>query len=824
MRSAIDAVWHDIVYAVRGYVRTPLFTGVAVGTLALGIGSTIVVFSVLDAVVLRPLPYPRSDDLVAIAQSRRDTGARLSMSPPNYFDLKDLSRSFDGVAAYGTPRVNIAGAGGDPESIVATAATPDLFTVLRVSPVIGRPFTADDATPGAPRVALLGDNLWRRRYGANRAIVGHELLVDDTPTTIVGVMPPGFAFPARGSDLWLPMTLSRTQPANPGIPVSQYRGYRVLSVVARLRSGVSLATAQVEAGRIGETLAHDYPDANQGQTTAVISLHDQMVGSARPALLLLLTAVAGVLLIACANASSLILVRASSRSHELAIRTAIGATRGRLAAQMLVESLVLAGAAGVTALLWASWTIDVFVRLAPPGLPRVEDVRIDSTAAGVAFAIATGAGVLSGLVPALHARRGAEHDRLRGAGRGFVTDANRRSRHALVVVEVAVSTILLVGASLLVQSFLKLSATDPGFHPSSVVVVDRVELPMNRGSLTRSATFYEQLLARVREAPGVESAAATIGVPLDPRARFFVDESTFSIARRPLLPMGQRPVAALQVVSADYFAAAGIPVRRGRVFDGRDRSDAQPVVVINETMARRYWGDDDPLGQTLTHDLTILPGRPSERRIVGVVADVRHFGLAQPPDAQMFIPHPQMPWPSMALLVRGTLPAAQVSTIVREAVHSLDAAVPVPPAQLLTTVVANAVGEPRSRAALVGAFATAALLLAMIGLYGAIAFTVHQRTREIGLRIALGASPADAMRLVVSSGMLLAGSGVAVGTVAAAAATRLLSAMLFGVAATDAPTFAMIPAVVLLASVAACYLPARRVRRIEPLKALAADV
>jgi putative ABC transport system permease protein len=477
-------------------------------------------------------------------------------------------------------------------------------------------------------------------------------------------------------------------------------------------------------------------------------------------------------------------------------------------------------------LLLASWAVDGFVRLAPAGLPRIDDVRVNLTAVGLAFGIAAVAGVLFGLVPSLHIRGGAEQDALRGASRGLVTNANRRTRHTLVIVEVALSTVLLVGASLLVQSFVRLTSTDPGFRPESAAAIDRIELPMIRAtqaSMSHSATFFEQVLAQVRAAPGVDAAAVTIGLPLDPAARFFVDDTTFSIARRPLLPMGQRPVAALHVVSEDYFAAAGIPLRRGRVFDRRDASDASPVVIINETMARRDWPNEDPVGQTLTHDLTILPGRPSERRIVGVVADVRHFRLDRAPEPQMFIPHQQMPWPSMALLVRGTLPPERVTAVVRDAVRTLDPTVPVPTARPLEQVVAGAVGVPRFRAWLVGAFAGSALLLAMVGLYGTIAFSVQQRTRELGLRIALGASPADAMRLVLSSGLVLAAMGVAGGVVASAAITRLLSAMLFGVAATDARTFLLAPVVILLVAALASYLPARRAQRIEPLRALSSE-
>ncbi|HEY2904272.1 MAG TPA: ABC transporter permease [Vicinamibacterales bacterium] len=823
MRRISGALWQDLVYAIRGYLRTPFFTAVAVSTLALGIGATTVVFSVLDAVVLQPLPYPQSAELVAVAQMRRNTAARLPVSPPNYFDLKERSRVFAGLAAYGTPSVTIAGAGGDPEKIIAATCTEELFGVLRVAPAIGRAFTAEDTTPGAEPVALVSNGMWKRRFGADPLIVGRGILVDNAPTVIVGVMPDAFEFPIRGTELWVPMRLSRTQPPNPGIPPSKYRQYRILSVVARLRPGVPIETARAETSRIADALAREYPDANYQLTSSVTALHDVVVGSSKSALILLLAAVCGLLLIACANASSLILVRAAGRTREMAIRHAMGAGRGRLITQMLVESVVLALAGGAAALLFAAWAVDAFVRFAPSGIPRIEDVHVNLTAAGFALAIAGAAGVLFGVLPALHIGRNVEQDALRGAGRGSVTTANRRTRHGLVVVEIALSTILTIGASLLIQTFVRLSRVDTGFRPASVVAVDRIELPRSRASLSRSGAFFEQLIDRIHATGRVDAAAVTIGLPLDRRARFFVDDSTFTIARRPALPVGQRPSAALHVVSGEYFAAVGIPLKRGRWFDARDRADAPAVVIINEAMARRYWPGEDPLGQTLTHDLTILPGQPDTRRVVGIVGDVRHFGLERAAEPQMFIPHLQMPWPSMALVVRSSLPVDAVNALVREVVHGLDATLPIPPARPLQQIVSDAVGQPRFRAGLVGMFAASALLLAMIGLYGTIAFSVHQRTRELGLRIALGASPRQATRLVLISGLKLALAGAVIGLAAAAGLTRLLAAMLFGVAAADPVTFVIAPLAIVAVAMLACYLPARRVRTIEPLRALVSD-
>jgi putative ABC transport system permease protein len=392
----------------------------------------------------------------------------------------------------------------------------------------------------------------------------------------------------------------------------------------------------------------------------------------------------------------------------------------------------------------------------------------------------------------------------------------------LVVVEIALSTMLLAGASLFIQSFIRLSGVDPGFRPGAVVAVDRIELPRGTGA-SRSAAFFDELLDRLRQSPGIVAAGATIGVPLDSRARFFVDDSTFSIAGRPWLPVGRRPSAALHVVSGDYFAAAGIPIKRGRSFDARDRANTAAVVIINETMARLNWPNADPVGQTLTHDLTILPGQSATRQIVGVVGDVRHFSLAGPMEPQMFIPHLQMPWPSMALLLRTSLPAVTIDAVVRDAVHALDAALPVPPARPMEQVVSEAVGPPRFRAWLIGLFAAAALVLATVGLYGTVAFSIQQRTRELALRVALGASPRQMMRLILGSGVKLAVVGTVLGIAAALAVTRGITTMLFAIGPMDPATYVVAPAAVIVVAASACYVPARRIRSIDPLKALSDD-
>jgi putative ABC transport system permease protein len=567
-------------------------------------------------------------------------------------------------------------------------------------------------------VAVLGYGLWKRRFGGDPAAVGRETLLDGAPTLIVGVMPPAFDFPVAGTEFWVPIRLSRTQPPNPAIAAAKYREYRILSVVARLEPQVSVEQARTEMSSIATQLEEAYPDANHNATMAVVPLQDTIVAGARPALLILLGAVGCVLLIACANVCGLLLVRAAGRTREITIRMALGADRGRLARQMLTESLVLALAGGGAGLVVSAWALDLLLRFAPAGIPRLDRVHTDSAAVGFTFAIAVAAGIVFGLAPAFQIRSSRLQDALLTSGRGLVSSAHHRLRQTLTIAEIALSVMLVVGAVLLIQSFARIQRVETGFRASSVLTVDRIELPRSRASAEASAAFFDAFVTRLRAIPGVESAAITLGLPLDPRARFFVDESTFTIAGDTPLPTAQRAVAPIHVVSPGYFATIGVPLRRGRVFSERDRGDAPSVVIINQAMAQRYWPNQNPIGRRLTHDLSIVPGQQTTREIVGVVGDIRHFGLEQAAEPQMFVPHAQMPWPSMAVVIRTPVDVAHVSAAVRQAVWSADDSIPVPPLRPMDEALADAVGQPRFRAWLIGLFAGTALLLAMTGLYG----------------------------------------------------------------------------------------------------------
>ena len=451
-------------------------------------------------------------------------------------------------------------------------------------------------------------------------------------------------------------------------------------------------------------------------------------------------------------------------------------------------------------------------------------MRIDGAFVAFTFLIATAAGLLFGVAPAFQVRANRLHDALLASGRALVPGSGQRARQLLVVAEIALSLMLLIGAVLLVQSFARLQRVDTGFIGSSVVTVDRIELPRGRSAAAASAAFFTELVGRLRELPGVEAAAVTLGLPLDPRARFFVDESTFSIAGEPPRPMAQRPAAPVHVVSPDYFSTIRVPLVRGRAFDDRDRDGSPGVAIINESMAKRFWPNENPIGRRITHDLSIVPGQPTTREIVGVVGDIRHFGLERASEPQMFVPHAQMPWPSMAIVIRTPLDAARINAGVRQAVRSMDGTIPVPPLRPMDEALARAVGQPRFRAWLLGVFAATAILLAMTGLYGTMAYAAQQRSREIGLRIALGATPEQATAPLVRQGVTLAAVGTAIGLAGAVGVSRALSALLFGVGATDPATFIAAPLLLAAVAALACYLPARQARRVDPIAAINADV
>jgi putative ABC transport system permease protein len=634
---------------------------------------------------------------------------------------------------------------------------------------------------------------------------------------IVGVMPPAFAFPA-GADLWTPLRLSRTEPPSRAIPASRYRQYRILSIVARLKPNTTLAQARTDLATSFSGLERQYPDANRDTSAAAIALHDSIVGDVRPAMLLLLTAVGCLWLIAAANVATLFAVRAAARDRDVTLRLALGASRGRIAQQQLVDSMLVGLLGGALGLAVAWSFLAVMLRVAPSGIPRLDTVRIDGAVVLFTALIAVASGALLGVMPALQASRRALIDALKSGARSTATPGQQRLRRAVVVAEVALSMLLLVTAGLLTQTLVRLGRVELGFQSASVVAFDRLEMP--RGTTpVLSAAFFDELLRALRETRGIAAAGLTIGVPLDTRARFFIDESPIEIDGRAATSV-DRPTARLQVVTSGYFNALGVPLVAGRGFADRDASDAPPVALVNRAFADRYFPRGDAVGHVITHELSIVPGQATRRQIVGIVGNVRQFRRDDPFEPQVFVPHAQMPWPAMALVVRSPLGADRVTPIVRQAVSRLNPRVLVPvPAELRQTF-DDALGQPRLRAWLVNVFAITALLLASIGLYGTIAFAIVQRKSELAIRLVLGATARQARGLVMRDGLTIAAVGTALGAMTAWAATRLVSGLLFGIGAFDLATVAAVASLLVGVSALASYLPARRVDRIDAVRAM----
>jgi putative ABC transport system permease protein len=814
----------DLRYAVRGLRQRPGFTLVAVLTLALGVGANTAIFSVVNGVLLRPLPYERADRL-AMIWGHRNQEPLAELSVPEYWDLRERTHSFAGVAAFTDGNINLTGTG-TPERIRAGYFTANTPAVLGVAPAIGRAFTTEEDLPGGPPVVLLGDGLWRRRFGADPKVIGRVLVLDDTPTTVVGVMPPDFQLPSHYAgapkELWAPMQLD---PAiNRGV-----RGWHFLEVIGRLRDGVALDAASAETSTLMRGMLATYPmeytSEFDGSSTAV---SQSVVGDVRPALLVLLGAVALLLLIACANVAGLLLARSEVRQREIALRTALGAGRSRLVRQLLTESLLLAATGGLVGLLLAVWGVRGLVLAAPPSVPRLDAVGIDLRVLGYTLGVTLLTGILFGLAPALHAVRGDLTGALTDGRRAGTTGRGRqRVRQALVAGQVAVALVLVTGAGLLVQSFLRLRQVDPGFVPERLLTA-RVELsPVRYDSNDVRRRFYENLLERLRTIPGVHSAATARALPMT--GRLEIGDWSFILegqASSPPRPSDWHP-ADWQVVSPGYFETMGIPMLQGRDFAATDRLGAPGAMIVNRTLARQVWPDGDALGRRV-----LLGGGDADsvwRTVVGIVGDVRHRGLTASPRPEMFLPYAQFPAgtgnapPSMHVVLRAAADPSALVTALGAAVAALDPDVPLSGVQTMETAMGSWAAERRLIMLLVSGFALVALVLGSVGIYGVMAHLVAQREREIGVRMALGALPGQILGLVVSQSAWLVGGGIVAGTVGALAVTRLLTGLLFQVRPTDPLTFIGTALVLVVAAAGATLVPALRAVRTDPAHALRSE-
>ncbi|HET7585035.1 MAG TPA: ABC transporter permease [Gemmatimonadaceae bacterium] len=811
----LASFWQDARFAIRVLARHPVFTLAAIATLALGIGVNSAMFSLVDAVLLRPLPFGHPESLVSVYERRQDA-TTLTVSGHEYVAWRDRSHAFDGMAIYDYRTVNLT-TGGEPELVEAMAASANLFGVLQIRPQLGRGFVAgEDSTPAA-RVAVLSSHLWHDRFGAQQDVIGREIRLDGEPFTVVGVMPP------RGDldpDLWIPFDVSAD---------AQKVGKHSSLVTARLAPGATVAGAERDLDRIAVELEREYPAFNVDHRVHVVPITRDVLASARGPLLVLWGAVTFILLIACVNVAHLLLTRAAARHKEVAIRTALGASRRRMLSQLVTESVVLAVGGGAVGLLLALWTVRLLPRIQSVHLVRLGEATVNGRVLVATAVLALLTGVASGLLPAV---RGSRLDVARFLGEGVRTSrVHGRVGDAFMVSQVALALVLLVGAGLMLRSLERLLAVDPGFHPQGALVMD-LALPAARYARPElQAQAISTIVSRVRQLPGVTAVGTTTRLPLTACC----DVHPVTIEGAPPPAPGQELSAALSVVGGDYFRATGIPIRHGRSLTGADARRAVPLIryfeqqpyprfftepqpaavaVINEAMARAYWPGRDPVG--LRFRILYSPWIT----VVGVAGNVRQTGLAAPSQPEMYLPASQEPRREMTLVVRTTQsdPLALAGSV-RDAIHAIDA-IPIQHVRTLDQVVRDSVGEPRFYAGLLATFAALALLLAVVGIYGVISYSVAQRTHEIGIRWALGARPADVLRLVLARAMSLTVLGVAIGIAGALALTRLLSGLLYDVPRDDPLTFAFISGAMLIVALVASWVPAARALRVDPSASL----
>jgi putative ABC transport system permease protein len=803
----MDVLFRDLKYAIRSQVKNPVFTIVAVLALALGIGANSAIFTIVNAVLLRVLPYQNPERLVMIWENmqRRGGPEQEWTSPSNFADWRDQNQVFDHLIAFNDWGPTLTDYG-EPEQLQGGAVSHDTLEMLGVSPVIGRTFAPEEDRPGAQRVAILGDGLWKRRFGSDPSIVGRTIMLDGEAHTVIGVLPSGFNFPfIVGGDIWRPLT--------PSIPDGCTRGCIILRTIARMKPGMTLDRAQTDMSTIARRLEEEYP-GEKGVDVTVVPLRDQIVGPAKPALLILLGAVGFVLVIACANVANLLLARSTVREKEISIRMALGASRQRLIRQLLTESVLLGVVGGAVGLALAYWTVRLLVAVSPPGVPRIDEVSVDGRVLAFTLGIAVLTGLVFGLVPAFQTTKPDLNQSLKEGGRDSRAGAGtHRLRSGLVVAEVALALMLLIGAGLLFRSFGELNHVDPGFNPANLLTVN-INLPPGRYSEPEQIRlFYRQLFERLGALPGVKAVSGASSLPLGGR----YTDSSFIIEGRPIPPPDEVPAVWYSAIAPDYFNTMGMRLLEGREFNETDQGDSSRVVIINETMARRHWPTEDPVGKRISGG---RGDNPRWREIVGVVKDVKHFGLDAPAPATMYLPLSQVPARFLTLVIRTQTDPATLAPDVRREVWALDSNLAVTSTSTMDELVAASTSIPRFITTLLVAFASLAVVLAAVGIYGVMAYGVAQRSHEIGIRMALGAGRGHVVGMIVRQGMLLTGIGVAIGLGGALALTRLMRTLLFAISATDAATFVAVPLVLVLVALVATSIPAARATRVDPMQAL----
>lgn len=806
MGHIIETAWRDVRFGVRALVHSPVFSIVTVLSLALGIGANTAIFSVVNGLLLRPLPYPESERIVDVWHTPPQQSFpgldKFSVSPANYLDWKAQSSAFEQIAVYTYSGFSLS-AGADPLPLIGAVVSSDFFSVLRTNPMQGRTFTPDEEGSGKDNVVVISHGLWQRAFGANPNIIGQSVIMNSRSFTVIGIMPQGFELP-RQADLWVPLAWDEKE--------RQVRSIHDYLVIARLKQNVSLKQAQAEMSTISARLEQQYPEENKGWGAVVIPLREDLVGDIRVALLVLFCAVGFVLLIACANVANLMLARAANRQKEIAVRIALGAGRARLVRQLLTESVLLAVSGGVLGLLLAVWGSKMLVQLG--SLPNSDDIGIDTWTLGFTLLVSFAAGIIIGIVPAFQFTRANLSDSLKqGAGRTGGTPMKQHTRKALVISEVALSLVLLIGAGLMIRSFWKLQKVDPGFDTSNALTMSVALTPIRYSEPHQQLAFLDRAIEQISAVPGVVSVGATTTVPLAGGG----STQPFSIEGRPTGTVAEQPMAQTRYITPDYFRAIGIPLRQGRFFSDGDRDKSVPVVIISEAMARRFWPGENPIGKRLTPSFHVEQGA---REIVGIVGDVKASGLDVDSAAMMYLPYKQSPRPFMSFVVRTASNPESLVQPVSKAIYSIDKEQALTDVQTMDQVLTSSLSGRRFNMTLLMTFAGVALVLAAVGVYGVMNYTVTLRKRELGIRMALGAGRMDVLRLVLGQGLKLTLIGVAAGLISAYALTRLMASLLYGVTATDYITFISISAVLIAVGVVASYVPARRATKVHPTIAL----
>lgn len=800
----------DLRFGARMLLKKPGFTLIAVMTLALGIGANTAIFSVVNTVLLRALPYKEADRIVMVwekSQRREQNVINLG----NFFDWKAQNEVFADMATFADFRTNLTGQG-DPVEIPAQIATDNLFSVLGVNPILGRTFTPDDAKQGQDSVVVIGYGLWQRQFGGDPNVIGRKIILNNNENTVIGVLPPAFKWHIQGNsitgqpaEIWAPWVISDQMKLRRG---------RFASAVARLKPGVSVAQARAAMEVIGRRLSEQYKEFNTNWGVTVVPLREQFAGELRRPLMILMGAVGFVLLIACANVANLLLARAASRHKEIAVRTALGAGRGRILRQLLTESVLLAALGGLAGLALAWWGTPALAQLSPPELGALQGIEISAPVLGFTFVVALLTGIIFGLVPALDASKLNLSDTLKEAGKALAGSIrSQRVRNALVVSEVALALVLLIGAGLLIRSFLQLQSQSTGFNAQNVLTM-RVALPGRKyNDNPKRINFFTQAVAQMQALPGVEAAGAINFLPFaGPGAG-----TGLEIEGKPKPLPGQGLVTGVCVADQHFFSTMQIALKRGRLFNEQEVREARHVVVINEALARKYFPNEDPLGQRIRINMM---NEPVPNEIIGIIADVKHAQLDKEAEPMSYWPIAELPYNTMTFVLRTRGEAMSAVAAARQVIQTLDPQQPVADVRPMESLLGKSVARARFNTLLLSVFAFVALLLSAVGIYGVMAYSVTQRTHELGIRLALGARQRDVLTLVLKQGMRLAGFGVAIGLGAAYGLTRLMTTLLFGVKATDPLTFAGIALLLTGIALLACYIPARRATKVDPMIAL----